>query len=497
MANYFQNLFNALVGRRRPSAGSRAGYAAAEQGRLTASLAHEVEIINYTLRHQRRALVARSRQGAQNNPYLRRFFQLCVDNIAGPAPFRLQAKIRYKSGDFDVSANQKIEEEWAKSGRKGNWDATGRWSRTALTRLMVRMLAIDGEILVRKLRGKQYGPNGYRLQLLDSMRLDDQKNEDLKGGGAIHMGVELSPEGKPLAYHILKRRPSVWQSGYDIRECERVPAEDIEHIFVPDFTEQNRGVPWAYASLLNLVHIGAFQEAAVIAARVGATQMGFIQQQDDAAGPLPADGKDAKGNPQIDAEPGTFPVLPPGYEISSWNPKFPDAAVEPFLKAMIRGTASGLGVAYHNLANDPAEVNFSTARVFGGDEHEMWRGHQVFWCEHFEEVNYAEWLRMQVLMGTLPFDLARLDKYLAVYFQAKTWPSPDPVKEQEANDLAIRNKLKSRTRIVAEGGDDIEDVFAEIAAEDQLAKTHKIDLSVQPKPQANPKPAEPLPEDAK
>lgn len=469
---------------------ARAGYAAAAQSRLTSSLATEAEYINYTLRTQRRALVARARQGAQNNPYLKRFFQLCVDNIAGPSPFRLQAKIKYNSGKFDDAANRQIEEAWAISGRKGHWDLTQRWSRTALTRLMVRTLAIDGEMLVRKLRGRQYGPNGYQLQLIDSMRLDDMKNESLQDGGAIHMGIELDANGKPVAYHILKRRPNTWQGNYYSRESDRIPASEIEHIFIADFAEQNRGVPWVYAALLNLIHIGAFEEAAVIAARVGATQMGFLQQREDANAPLAADGKDSKGNPQIDAEPASFQTLPPGYEMSAWMPKFPDAAVDPFLKAMLRGTASGLGVAYHNLANDPGEVNFSTARVFGGDEHEMWRGLQVFWSEHWEEPNYAEWLRVQVLNGNLPFDSAKLEKYLAVTFIAKTWQSPDPVKEQEANDLALRNKLKSRTRIIAEGGDDIEDVFDEIAAEEALAKLKKVDLTVLPKPQANPKPAE-------
>jgi hypothetical protein len=59
-----------------------------------------------------------------------------------------------------------------------------------------------------------------------------------------------------------------------------VPAEDVMHVFIPEFAEQVRGVPWMYAALLNLVHLGAFEEAAVIAARIGASQMGFIESPD-------------------------------------------------------------------------------------------------------------------------------------------------------------------------------------------------------------------------
>jgi capsid protein len=59
-----------------------------------------------------------------------------------------------------------------------------------------------------------------------------------------------------------------------------MPADEIIHVFVPEFAEQVRGVPWMYAALLNLVHLGAFEEAAVIAARIGAANMGFIESPD-------------------------------------------------------------------------------------------------------------------------------------------------------------------------------------------------------------------------
>lgn len=461
----------------RPGRRAGTGYAAAESNRLTASLAKEAEYINRTLRYQLRALRARSRQGAQNNPFLRRFAQLAVDNIAGPCPFRLQAKAKYSDGRFDEAANRRIETEWKDSSRRGNWEITGQWARSAFERLMIRTLCVDGEVLMRKLRGPEYGRHGIKLQLIDTDRLDEQKNAKLDNGAAINMGVEMDANSRPLAYHILKRRSAQWDFGY-VREHERVPADEIAHIYIPDFAEQGRGVPWCYAALLNLVHIGAFEEAAVIAARVGATQMGFIQQQEDATAPLPQDGQDANKNPQIDAEPASFPLLPPGYEMSPWNPKYPDAAVDPFLKAMLRGTASGLGVAYHNLANDPADVNFSTARIFGGDEHEMWMGIQNFWIDHWEDPFYAnDWLPMQVLMGILPFQSGRLDKYLDVRWQGKRWLSPDPVKEHTANGIALANKTTSRTRIISEAGDDIEDVFDEIKAEEMLAKAKGIDLA--------------------
>lgn len=465
------------------------GYAAAQLGRLTASLAAETELINNQLRYQLRILRARSRQATQNNPFARRFAQMVVDNVAGPVPFRLQAKVRFNSGKLDEPANRRIEETWRGWGRPGECELSGRYSWNATQRLLARILAVDGELLLRKHRGAAYGAHGFKVQIIDVDRLDDLKNERLANGGAIHMGVELDPNQKPVAYHILKRKPASWLSGGYPRESERVPAEDIVHVFIPDFAEQVRGVPWMYAALLNLVHIGAFEEAAVIAARVGAAQMGMIQSPDGGGTLGAAQPKDAAGNPVITVDPGSFQFLPPGYELSSWSPKYPDAAIEPFLKACLRGVSVGVNVAYHNLAGDMEGVNYSSARIAELDERDHWMTVQNFMAEHLHDPLYWDWLKVQVLVGTLGFDPQRLEKYREVYWQARRWAWVDPQKEVTANIMANEHKLKSRTRIIAEQGDDIEDVLEEISQEQELAAGKKITLpenTTKPKPQQQP-----------
>lgn len=459
------------------------GYAAADSSRLTASLAQEAEFINTTLRYQGRKLRARSRQAAQNNPFARRFVNMVVNNVCGPVPFRLQSKVKFKNGKLDTAANRKMEQEWCAWGKKGSCEISKRFSWSAMQRLLVRGLATDGELLLRRYRGPDQGRHGYRLQILDVDRLDDLKNKSLPNGGAIHMGVEVSAESVPVAYHILKRKPSQWAYGYTNRESDRVLAEDILHVFIPDFAEQVRGVPWMYAALLNLVHLGAFEEAAVIAARVGASQMGFIQSPDGGS-TLVGDGKDSKGNPQYSADPGTFPLLPPGYEISGWNPKYPDAAIGPFVKACLRGIAVGCDVAYHNLSGDMEGVNYSSARIAELDERDSWMVIQNFVAEHLHDDVHRDWLETSVLTGALPFDIARLDNYRDIYWQPKRWAWVDPEKEVNAALKANAGSIKSLTKIVAESGDDIEDVFNEISEEQALAKEKKIVL-------ANPEAAKP------
>lgn len=469
--------FMARLGYARPARRST-GFAAAEISRLTASLSGETEMINNTLRHQLRALRARSRQLAQNNPYARRFANMVADNVCGPVPFRLQGKIKFNSGKLDTVLNGKLEAAWRDWGRVGNCEITGRWSWNAVQRQLVRSLAVDGEILARKYRGRQFGPYGYQLQILDADRLDEQRNESLRGGGAIHMGVELDATSRPVAYHILKRKPASWQRGGYPRESERVPAEDIIHIFVPDFAEQVRGVPWIYAALLQLVHIGAFAEAAVIAARIGASQMGFFESPDGGKTLVEGQINGADGNPQIQAEPGSFTFLPPGYKASEgWDPKYPDAAIEPFLNACLRGVAVGVNVAHHNLSGNMEGVNYSSARIAELNERDGWMVVQGFIIEHLQEPLHFDWQRMQALNGKLPLDPSKMERYREVYFQPRRWSWVDPAKEVKAALDAIDGKIKSRTRVIAEGGEDIEDVFDEIAEENALAAEKKINLA--------------------
>jgi lambda family phage portal protein len=206
---------------------------------------------------------------------------------------------------------------------------------------------------------------------------------------------------------------------------ERIPADEIIHVFVPEFAEQIRGVPWMYAALLNLVHLGAFEEAAVIAARVGAANMGFIESPDggktlaDMAAPGPNGRRHRRARRRSRrsadlAEPGRSGTLPPGYKVGAgWNPKYPDAAIEPFIKACLRGVAAGLGVAYHNLANDLEGVNYSSARIGELDERDMWMGLQGFVAEHLHQPLYETGCACRCSPARCRSTAGRLDKYRA------------------------------------------------------------------------------------
>ena len=53
----------------------------------------------------------------------------------------------------------------------------------------------------------------------------------------------------------------------------------------------------------------------------------------------------------------------------------------------------------------------------------------------------------------------------------------DPMKDTQANVIAVQNGFKSRRGIISEAGGDIEDVLDEIAADNELAESKGVELN--------------------
>ncbi|MDZ7804324.1 MAG: phage portal protein [Thiohalophilus sp.] len=125
-------------------------------------------------------------------------------------------------------------------------------------------------------------PWGFVIELLDPARLDHLLNKDLRNGNRIRLGIELNHAGRPVAYWLLKGERKGWVSLRDTHE--RVPAEDIIHWFDPERPEQLRAGTWMASGLLTIHQLEAYQEAAITAARAGASKMGFYTQQETGMG---------------------------------------------------------------------------------------------------------------------------------------------------------------------------------------------------------------------
>jgi len=475
---------------------ARRSYAAAQVSRLTEGWTTLNLSANAEIHGGLDNLRARARQLERDNPYARKFLDLVCTNVVGGQGFVLQSRVYDPSGTPDTGANDAIEASWRRWAA-GPCDAAGRQSLRSLCRTAVRSAARDGELLLRIVRGGSAGnPWGMALQLLDIDRLDTGYNVAPEAGkGQVRMGVEIDAWGRPVAYWLRTRHPG---DHYDVsgtlrgEQRVRVPAADIVHAYVCDRPEQYRGVPWMHASMPAMNQEAGYEEAALVAARVGAAKMGFITTPDgEPVGA--ADSQDETGDTFYkEADPGTFDVLGPGQSFQAFNPDYPTAMYADFVKTNLRAIASGLGVAYHALANDLEGVNFSSIRSGTLEERDAWMAVQEWFVESVMERLWAEWLPSALAFGQItlangsPLPLGKLDKFRPHVFTGRRWDWVDPLKDIQADVAAIDAGLQSPQRVASKLGRDYEDLLVEIKAaqdlRDKLGVTLGTSAPIPPEP---------------
>jgi lambda family phage portal protein len=467
---------------------ARRTYAAAQSNRLTDGWTTTSLSSTASLLGQLDVLRARSRQLHKDNEYAERYQQLVSANIVGPQGFRFEARVTEPDGTTpDNLANAAIEQAWARWSARGSCEASGRLSLREVCHLLIKAAACDGEYLARWVRGTDArNPFGLAIQVLDVNRIDTQLNRSAaEGVNAILMGIEVDTLLRPVAYHL---RPAMQGDIYHLARnpapAQRIPAEDILHGFVADTPEQVRGVPWMHAAMLALNNLGGYQEAAIIASRIGASKMGFFTTPEGQPDTLAVEGDGTAEQPfTTDAAPGQFDVLPEGYQFQSFNPEYPVAMFGEFVKANLRGIASGLGVTYHGLANDLEGVSYSSIRSGTLEERDGWMVLQQWFIDAFLEPVFTEWLRYALAMGqcTMPngsaLPLAKLDKFQAHSFQGRRWAWVDPLKDVEADIKAMQAGLRSPQDVAAGMGSDLETVLQQIQAANAMADRYGVTLA--------------------
>lgn len=453
--------------------------AAAKLDRLTAGWTGTYASGDSVLRMSLSRLRARSRQLAADNDYARRFFKLCRSNVVGSQGINLQVRaIERKTVDeviFDERANDLIEEGWYEWAKKKNCTVDGRLSLIDVKQLIIETVAKDGEVFVRKVKGKAAGNAfGFSLQLIEADHVDERYNETLPNGNRIRMGIEFNQWNRPIAYYVLNRHPGDNYEMATLRsQHERIPASEIEHLYTTERISQSRGIPWMISAMRRMKMLGTYEENELVAAGVAASKMGFFKSEDGEG--YTGDGKDADGNTITSAEPGTFEQLPAGVDFVAWDPQHPSTAFGAFVKAMLRGAASGLGVSYNTLGNDLEGVNFSSIRQGALEERELWKLLQTWMIEHFLDGVFEDWLLMSLTTQKIALPLNKFEKFNKPVWRPRGWSWVDPLKEVKAQREAMDGNIRSGQDVASDQGLDIEEIYIQRAREKKMRVKYGLD----------------------
>lgn len=414
----------------------------------------------------------RSRKIGNENPYGKKFVAQCKANIIGPNGMPVKVRATDPTGTLDKKANALIKEAWDDWCKMPNCTVTGELTFANTLALIAGDEAKAGEVLIRTVRGFE-NAHKFAIQLIEPDCLDEELHRKDEIGNTIRMGVERDAWKRRTAYWLRKDPNDSFSRKF---KHERILASEIIHKFVPIEVGDVRGFPWFEPTIDDMHMLEGFDEAALVAARAGASKMGFYEPQPNADGTF-TEREDEQGNLVQDVSPGQWEILPPGYKPITVDPQYPHEQYPAFVKARLRRVASGLLVSYESLANDRESVNYSSIRAGVLEERDIWKMLQGEMITRICEPIFAEWLFWQLVTKNinLPFD--KFAKFNKPKFIGRGWAWVDPQKDVAASVMALENNLTNHSRVAMEGGDDFEEICEGAEDDEQTAREYGRDLN--------------------
>ncbi|TBE54457.1 phage portal protein [Rhizobium ruizarguesonis] len=463
----------------------RPAFDAGRSSRRLKGLTTTTQEINRLIRSYGRTVVARSRYLSQNNPYAMQAKKVFVSALAGSG-------IKPSSlAEADFKA--KLQEVWL------DWtdeaDADGLTDLYGMQATIASEMFDAGECFIR-LRARRPEDGlivPLQLQLLPSEMLPLNDNRMLADGNYVQMGVEFNAIGKRVAYWFLRQHPGAdqvnFRSGF-AGEQVRVPAEEVLHLFDPTgFAGQIRGIPHTLSGIVTAAVLDCYDDAELERKRVAALFGGFITTElgDDAAPHPMAEGIEAAQaagkDSAIALEPGAMLDLDPGQDVTFAEPADVGGNYEAFQYRNLLRMAAGFGVPYAAMTGDLRQANYGSIRAglveFRRRIEAMQHAVMVF---QFCRPVWRRFMNDAVLAGRLPVGpaqyLAAPHGYRRAKWIAPRWDWVDPLKDRQAEKLAVDAGFKARSDVIEAEGYDPEETDQRIAAD--RAREKRLGLSFAP-----------------
>lgn len=424
--------------------------------------------INTTLAAEGPMLRARTRQLIANNAYGANASETFTSYATG----------------VGIVPSPTIDNEGLKKRVKDAWmawtdeaDADGLTDFYGLQSLAARALFDAGEVFIR--RRDRFAADGlsvpFQLQLLEAEQLDSGYTV-LQGpsGNIIRSGIEFDAIGRRTAYWFWRYHPGDGTQALTQGMVRvRVPAEQVLHLFKPLRPGQIRGRPWLTAAMVKMYDLDRYEDAELVRKQGAAMFMAFIEQ--DAGEDIGMTGlvnddteADATGTAEVDLEPGLAHLLPAGHKVHFNEPADVGPNYEPFIYRNVLELCAAMGLPYFAVSGDTSKANYSSMRaalVEVKRRVEQFQNETLIYQMCRPVWNW--FMPAAVLSGAirLPGFAANPKPLMKVRWITPKWDWVDPLKDMQAEKLAVDSGFKSRSAVIESLGEDPVDVDNEIAAD--------------------------------
>ncbi len=384
-----------------------------------------------------------ARHLVRNNGYAESGLGTIVDDVVG-------------WGILPTSKNEAWK-DWAESTAI---DAEGRLDLVGLQMQVIRTIVESGECLIRR-RWRRLSdrlPIPLQIEVLEPDFLDSSKNRGPgEDGRRIVKGVEFDKRGQRIAYWLFKENPgsSTFTSVRSLGVSERVPANEILHVYKPGRPGQVRGVSWFAPVLLRFNDFDEFADATLMKQKIAACLAVITSDVDGSSTQLGA--TDPNNVLHDILEPGLIATIPAGRNVDIVNPPTVREYAD-YTKTTLHEIASGLGVTPEDLTGDYSNLNFSAARMSR--------------LRHFGRVQGWRWRMMipQFLTPLWGWAMAALELAGGEVMVNEDWTAPplpmiEPDKEGLAITRNIRSGIMTPSEAIRERGYDVETFLEEYSAD--------------------------------
>lgn len=421
-----------------------------------------------TDRYSRDNVRARSRDLERNSDMMNAIVLAYKRNVVGSG-FVLQART-----DND-ELNKQLEKAWKKWTKKKNCDVTGTQSFNQIIRMSVERKKVDGGILFVK-RFTDAGFIPFQLQIIEVDELDNTQTVPKNKANKVIGGIEYNKYNRAVGYFI--RQYSI--DGYTMLEPIYLDGEDVIFYFSKKRPTQLREMSDMCPTMTRIRDANEFMTAVSVKERIAACLSVFIKRIIPTTGP--GIGRATQNRGEIDYRgkkltPGMIMQLNAGDEVDAINPQGQASDATGFMKLMQRLVGAGQGISYEAASRDMSESNYSSARQGMIEDGLTYQEDKELLNEIMTEI-YETFVISCVLSGVImiPQFWGDKEKYLAHEWIQSPKPWIDPLKEANANKIALATGQKTFRQIAAENGKDWREQLTETAEEINFAKELGINL---------------------
>lgn len=429
----------------------------------------------------------RSRDLARNMPLAAGALATTVTNVVGDG---LEV-LPHINAEF-LGLTRAAAREWEKAAKREFEIAaeTADWSRIqnfeALQAMALRSSLESGDVLVIRSYRKDPGDlYGTKVKVIEADRVS---NPDRKADtDTLVAGVAFDGNGVPKSYHVASRHPGALR-GHAQVTWKEVPAFStagprLAYLLYERLRpEQTRGAPYLSPIVEALKQLGDYMDAEVTAA-VNSAMIFAIEQTpsmvDEEGNPVIGSKEANNDYDEITLSNGAVISTLPGAKIEINKPGRPNSEFNNFVSAFCTFMGAALQLPEAVLLKRFV-ASYSASRAALESAWQFFRIKRSWFGWGFCQPYYEWVIEEAVATGRLVAPGFFEDPVVRAAWLSTQWIgsarwSLDPVKDANADEVDVRNMVKSRARISSERiGTTIEQTIAELGDERRMLEAEGL-----------------------